>query len=164
MNSSVDLQQDITAGDTEDSLESGKTELTVAAKRIAYLESKTEGLENRGQRKNLRSVGLPKNPGKTRPTTDFTQHMLPIWKSATHSGKTKTGDQSRAVIISFLLFQDRKVFFNTSKQRFIFFPFLVPVTDWKERNLRLPILCSRFIRGNHEGTDPIQRSDLAIML
>ncbi len=62
-----DLQQDITAsarrlteaegriGDTEDGLESVKTEQSAATKRIAYLESKMEDLENRARRKNLRT-------------------------------------------------------------------------------------------------------------
>lgn len=83
MNGSVDAVQesfadlqDITANarqlteaegrieDTEDSLECVKTELTDDAKRIAYIQSKTEDLENRGRRKNLRLGGLPKNAEK----------------------------------------------------------------------------------------------------
>lgn len=138
----VDLQQDITAkakrlteaegriGDTEDSLESVKTELAGAAKRIAYLESKTEDLENWGRRKNLRLVGLPENAEKTQPMLDYIQHMLPVWlaldaaKSFTLERAHRTlarprPDQSRAVIIRFLRFQDREFVFNTSKRRLL---------------------------------------------
>lgn len=74
--------------DTEDGLESVKSELTDAAKHIVYLESKTEDLENRGRRKNLRLVGLPKNAEKTQPMTDYIQHMLPIWLGLTLAGRS----------------------------------------------------------------------------
>lgn len=48
-------------GAAEDNLHSVKTEQTNVAKCITYLESKTEDLENRAWRKNLRLVGLPEN-------------------------------------------------------------------------------------------------------
>ncbi len=146
MNSSVDavqksfadLQQDITAnakrlmeaegriGDTEDSLQTVKTELTETGKCIAYLESKTEDLENRARRKNIRLVGLPENAEKTQPMTDYIQRMLLVWlgldaaKSFTLEKAHRTlarprPDQCRAVIIRFLRFQDREFVFNTSK-------------------------------------------------
>lgn len=148
MNSSVDavkksfadLQQDITAnakrlaeaegriGDTEDGLQSVKTEMTDAAKRIAYLESKTEDMENRARRNNLRLVGLPESAEGTQPMIDYIQRMLPVWlgldgtKSFTLERAHRTlarprPDQNRAVIIRFLRFQDREFVFNTSKQR-----------------------------------------------
>lgn len=136
----TDLQQDITAnakrlteaegriGDTEDGLESVKAELIDATKRIAYLESKTEDLENRGRRKNLRLVGLPEGAEGSQPMVGYVQRMLPIWlgldaaKTFTLERAHRTlarprPDQSRAVIIRFLRFQDREVVFNTSKQR-----------------------------------------------
>lgn len=136
----MDLQQDITANakrlteaegrivDTEEGLESVKTEQSAAAKRIAYLESKTEDLENRARRKNLRLVGLPENAEKNQPMTDYIQTMLPTWlgldadRSFTLERAHRTlarprPDQNRAVIIRFLRFQDREVVFNTSKQR-----------------------------------------------
>ncbi|CAB1451091.1 unnamed protein product [Pleuronectes platessa] len=43
---------------TEDKLQHTQEALASATKRIAYLESKTEDLENRGRRKNLRIFGL----------------------------------------------------------------------------------------------------------
>lgn len=134
----VDLQQDITAnanrlaeaeeriGDTEDGLQRVTTEITDAAKRIAYLESKTEDLENRARRSNLRLVGLPEGAEGTQPMIDYIQHMLPIWPDDTrlftlervHRTLTRPRpDRSRAVIIRFLRFQDHEFVFNTSKQR-----------------------------------------------
>ena len=114
-------------GDTEDGLQSVKTEMTDAAKRIAYLESKTEDLENRARRKNLSLVGLPENAEKTQPMIDYIQHMLPVWlgldgaKSFTLERAYGTlarprPDQNRAVIIRFLRFQDCEFVFNISKQ------------------------------------------------
>lgn len=100
-------------GDPEDDLQSVKTELTNAAKHIAYLESKTEDLENRARRKNLRLVGLPENVEKTQPMADYIQHMLPVWLELdgtksfhlerTHRplARPRLG-QNRAVIIHFL--------------------------------------------------------------
>lgn len=141
MNSSVDavqksfadLQQDIIAnakrlveakgriGDTEDGLQSVKTEMIDAAKRITYLESKLEDLENCARRKNLRLVGLPENAEKTQPMIDYIQHMwlgLDGAKSLTLERAHCTlarprPDQNRAVIIRFLRFQDREFVFNT---------------------------------------------------
>lgn len=141
MNSSVDavqksfadLQQDIIAnakrlveakgriGDTEDGLQSVKTEMIDAAKRITYLESKLEDLENCARRKNLRLVGLPENAEKTQPMIDYIQHMwlgLDGAKSLTLERAHRTlarprPDQNRAVIIRFLRFQDRECVFNT---------------------------------------------------
>uniref|UniRef100_A0A8C9X250 Reverse transcriptase domain-containing protein n=1 Tax=Sander lucioperca TaxID=283035 RepID=A0A8C9X250_SANLU len=90
----ADLKADIIANDkrlteaedrigtAEDGIERVKLKLTDAVKRIAYLESKTEDLENRGRRKNLRLVGLPESATKTRPMVEFIQHMLPIWLDA----------------------------------------------------------------------------------
>lgn len=148
MNSSVhavekrlaDLQQDITAnanrvaeaeeriGDTEDGLQKVTTEVTDAVKRIAYLESKTEDMENRARRNNLRLVGLPEGAEGTQPMIDYIQHMLPVWlgldgtRSFTLERAHRTlarprPDQNRAVIIRFLRFQDREFVVNTSRQR-----------------------------------------------
>ncbi|KAG7457282.1 hypothetical protein JOB18_048590 [Solea senegalensis] len=136
----TDLQQDITAyakrlteaegriGDAENDLQSVNLKLTDAAKRIACLESKTEDLENRARRKNLRLVGLPESAEKTQLMTDYIQRMLPAWlgldanNSSTLERAHRTlarprPDQSRAVIIRFLRFQDRELVFNTSKHR-----------------------------------------------
>ena len=177
MNSSVDavqksfavLQQDITAnakwltvaegriGDTEDGLQSVKTELTDTAKRIAYLESKTEDLENRARRKNLRLVGLPENAEKTQPMTDYIQRMLPVWlrldasKSFTLERAHRTlarprPERSRAVIIRFLQFQDHEFVFNTSKQR--------SLTHNGHK-----IFLAQETNRNHEGAELIQCSE-----
>lgn len=113
MNSSVDavqksfadLQQDITAnanrlaeaeeciGDTKDGLQRVTMEMTNAAKRIAYLESKTEDMENRARRNNLRLVGLPEGAEGTQPMIDYIQHMLPVWLRL---GDTKSFTLERA--------------------------------------------------------------------
>lgn len=138
----ADLKADIIANDkrlteaedrigtAEDDIERVKLQLTDAVKRIAYLESKTEDLENRGRRKNLRLVGLPESAEKTRPMVEFIQHMLPIWLGLDTSrtfvlerahrtlAKPRPG-QSRAVIIRFSLFQDREFVFQTAKKRVI---------------------------------------------
>ncbi|GAA6076789.1 uncharacterized protein LOC111579457 [Tachysurus ichikawai] len=136
----ADLKADIIANDkqlteaedrigtAEDDMERVKLQLTDAVKRIAYLESKTEDLENPGRRKNLRLVGLPESAEKTRPVVEFIQHMLPIWLGLDTSrpfvlerahrtlAKPRLG-QSRAVIIRFSLFQAREFVFQTAKKR-----------------------------------------------
>lgn len=138
----ADLKADIIANDkrlteaedqigtAEDDIERVKLQLTDAVKRIAYLESKTEDLENRRRRKNLRLVGLPESVEKTRPMVEFIQYMLPIWLGLDTSrtfvlerahrtlAKPRPG-QSRAVIIRFSLFQDREFVFQTAKKRVI---------------------------------------------
>ena len=102
--------------------------MTDAAKRITYLESKTEDMENRARRNNLRLVGLPEGAEGTQPMIDYIHRMLPVWlelddtKSFTLERAHRTlarprPDQNRAVIIRFLRFQDREFVFNTSKQR-----------------------------------------------
>lgn len=58
---------------TEEHLEKSKTELTNAMKKIAYLESKTEDLENRSRRKNLRLFGLREGAERSRPLLEFIQ-------------------------------------------------------------------------------------------
>lgn len=138
----ADLKADIIANDkrlteaedrigtAEDGIERVKLQLTDAVKRIAYLESKTEDLENRGRCKNLRLVGLPESAEKTRPMVEFIQHMLPIWLALDTSrtfvleraqrtlAKPRPG-QSRAVIIRFSLFQDQEFVLQTAKNRVI---------------------------------------------
>lgn len=139
----VNLKQDISAnatrlteaedriGATEDCLEGMKTELAAASKRIACLELKTEDLENRGRRKNLRLVGLPEGAEGTRPMLSYIQHMMPTWLGPDAANKPLTlerahrslakprPDQNRAVLIRFLHFQDREFVFRTAKQRVI---------------------------------------------
>ncbi|GAA6102636.1 uncharacterized protein LOC111579457 [Tachysurus ichikawai] len=64
-------------------IERVKLQLIDAVKRIAYLELKTEDLENRGRRKNLRLVGLPESARKTRPMVEFIQHIqhTALWQN-----------------------------------------------------------------------------------
>lgn len=64
---------------TEKALE--KTEITLdsANKRIAYLESKTEDLENRGRRKNLRLFGIRERAEGQQTLFDFINEKLTQW-------------------------------------------------------------------------------------
>uniref|UniRef100_A0AAV2MN19 Uncharacterized protein n=1 Tax=Knipowitschia caucasica TaxID=637954 RepID=A0AAV2MN19_KNICA len=85
------LKQDISANATrlneaedriesaEESVQSMISELTAATKRIAYLETKTEDLENRGRRKNLRLVGLAEGTEGTQSMLSYIQHKMPLW-------------------------------------------------------------------------------------
>lgn len=135
----AELQKDITAnakrlteaesriGATEDDLNSVKAKLANAAERIAFLETKTENLENYGRRKNLRLVGLPEGTEKNRPLVEYLHDMIPLWLRLDPSksfvlerahrtlARPRPG-QNRAVIIRFLQFQDRELVFRTSKQ------------------------------------------------
>lgn len=113
---------------TEEHLDKNQTELTNAMKRIAYLESKTDDLENRSRRKNLRPFGLREGAEGNQPLLEFIQNMLPRWLEL-DTGKTFTlervhrtlappkPNQDRAVIIRFLKFQDREFVFRYIKQR-----------------------------------------------
>ena len=135
----AELRNDITAnakrlteaesriGATEDDMESVKAKMVAATERIAFLETKTENLENYGRRKNLRLVGLLEGAEKTRPLVEFLQQMIPLWlrldpsKSLVLERAHRTlaqprPGQNRAVIIRFLKFQDRELVFHTSKQ------------------------------------------------
>lgn len=55
----------------EEHLEKNMTELATAMTQIAYLESKTEDLENRGRRKNLRLFGLREGTEGSQPLLEF---------------------------------------------------------------------------------------------
>uniref|UniRef100_A0AAV2LV34 L1 transposable element RRM domain-containing protein n=1 Tax=Knipowitschia caucasica TaxID=637954 RepID=A0AAV2LV34_KNICA len=137
------LKQDISANATrlneaedriesaEESVQSMISELTAATKRIAYLETKTEDLENRGRRKNLRLVGLAEGTEGTQSMLSYIQHKMPLWlgldpadtpftieRAHRTLGRPKPG-QNRAVLIRFLRFQDREVVFLKAKQRTI---------------------------------------------
>ncbi|KAK1879818.1 G2/mitotic-specific cyclin-B3 [Dissostichus eleginoides] len=48
-------------------------------KHIAYLESKTNDLENRGRRKNLQLFGLREGAEGGQPLLEFIQDKLPHW-------------------------------------------------------------------------------------
>lgn len=63
---------------TEDTLEWIDSTLAEAVKRIAQLEAKTEDLENRGRRKNIRLFGLKEDAEGARPPLNFVHDMLPV--------------------------------------------------------------------------------------
>lgn len=166
----ADLQEDIVAnakrlteaesriGSAEDDLNFTKTQLADAVKRIAHLESKTEGLENYGRRKNLRLVGLPEGAEKSQPMVEYIQHMLPLWLKLDASksfvlerahrtlARPKPG-QNRAVIIRFLMFQDREFVFRSSKQ-------LVITHEGHKLFFR-----TRLLPRNLEDSEPIQHGE-----
>lgn len=112
----------------EDQLRKAETELTSAAKRIAYLESKTDDLENRGRRKNLRLLGLREGAEGTQPLFDFVNDMLPQWLGLA-SDKTFTlervhrtlgpakPNQNRVVLIRFLKFQEKESVYRATRRR-----------------------------------------------
>lgn len=112
----------------EDQLHRAQTDLTSAAKRIAYLESKTDDLENRGRRKNLRLLGLREGAEGTQTLFDFVNNMLPRWlglapdKTFTLERVHRTlgpakPNQSRAVLIRFLKFQEKESVYQATRRR-----------------------------------------------
>lgn len=110
----------------EDLLEASTASLTKALKRISYLETKTDDLENRGRRKNLRLFGLRESAEGQRPLLEFIREMLPRWLETDRSFIIERAhrtlappkpNQHRAVIIRFLNFQDREFVFRSTKQR-----------------------------------------------
>lgn len=112
---------------TEDCLEKSEAELRNAMKRIAYLETKAEDLENRSRRKNLRLFGLREGAEGKQSLMEFIQNMLPRWLEL-DNGESFTLErvhrtlaparpgQNRAVLIRFLKFQDRELVFRSTKQ------------------------------------------------
>jgi len=61
----------------EEELESVRMELASTIERLTHLEMKTDDLENRSRRKNLRIFGLKEGAEGTRPLLDFIREMLP---------------------------------------------------------------------------------------
>ena len=112
---------------TEDRLQDTQEALASATKRIAFLESKTEDLENRGRRKNLRLFGLRERAEGNKPLYDFVNDMLPQWlgcpdKTFTLERVHRTlaparPSQNRAVLVRFLKFQEREFVFREAKKR-----------------------------------------------
>ncbi|KAK1875987.1 LINE-1 retrotransposable element ORF1 protein [Dissostichus eleginoides] len=106
----------------------GKTEATLDSinKRIAYLESKTDDLENRGRRKNLRLFGSREGAEGQQTLLNFVNDMLTRWLELTPvraltlervhrtlaSGKP---NQHRAV--RFLKFQEKEFVYRESRRR-----------------------------------------------
>ncbi len=106
----------------------GKTEaaLDSAIKRIPYLESKTDDLENQGRRKNLCLYGIRGGAKGQKPLLEFIRDMLakllgpdksfalePVHRTLA-SGKP---NQNRAILIHFLKFEEKEFFNRESSQR-----------------------------------------------
>ena len=114
--------------ETEKTLEKTETTLESAMKRIAFLEAKTDDLENRGRRKNLRIFGIREGAEGKQPLLNFITDMLPRWlrlppeKSFTLERVHRTlatgkPNQNRAVLVRFLKFQEKEfVYRETRKQ------------------------------------------------
>ncbi|KAL7870764.1 hypothetical protein SRHO_G00082610 [Serrasalmus rhombeus] len=84
--------------------------------------AKTDDLENRGRRKNLRLFGLREGAEGQRPLLEFIREMLEINRSFVTERAHRTlaspkPNQHRAILIQFLNFQDREFVFRSTKQR-----------------------------------------------
>lgn len=111
----------------EGELQQAQVALASAEKRIAYLESKTEDLENRGRRKNLRLVGLREGAEGKKTLFGFVNDMLPKWigcldKTFTLERVHRTlapakPNQNRAVVIRFLMYQEKEFVFRETRRR-----------------------------------------------
>lgn len=111
----------------EKTVEKTEAALVSANKRITYLESKTEDLENRGRRKNLRLFGVREGAEGQKPLFDFISEMLPQWlghpdRSFTLERAHRTlapgkPNQSRAVLIRFLKFQEKEFVYRQSRRQ-----------------------------------------------
>ena len=136
----TDIQRDVSSNmtrieeaegrvhETEKTLEKTETALESATKRIAYLESKTEDLENRGRRKNLRLFGIREGAEGRQTLFDFVNKKLPLWlgldpeKSFTLERVHRTlasakPNQNRAILVRFLKFQEKEFVYRESRKR-----------------------------------------------
>ncbi|KAL7875941.1 hypothetical protein AOLI_G00109040, partial [Acnodon oligacanthus] len=115
-------------GDAEDALEAVNSILNSAIKRIAFLVSKTEDLEKRGRRKNLRVLGVREGAEGKESLLDLINNMLPRWLELS-PGKTFTlervhrtfpparPNQSRAILIRFLKFQEKEYVYREARRQ-----------------------------------------------
>ncbi|KAL3040775.1 hypothetical protein OYC64_011718 [Pagothenia borchgrevinki] len=136
----TDLKRDVSSNSTrineaegrihhaEKTLEKTEAALDSVNKRIAYLESKTDDLENRGRRKNLRLFGIREGAEGQQTLLNFVNDMLTRWLELTSdraltlervhrtlaSGKP---NQHRAVIVRFLKFQEKEFVYRESRRR-----------------------------------------------
>lgn len=112
---------------TERSMEKVETALELATKRITFLEAKTDDLENRGRRKNLRLFGLKEGAEGEQTLLNFVNDMLPKWlglppeKTFTlervhRTVANKRPNQSRAVLIRFLNFQEKEFVYREARK------------------------------------------------
>lgn len=113
---------------TEEALAEATSALTSVTKRLAYLEDKTDDLENRARRKNIRVFGLKEGAEGNRPLLDFVRDMLPKWlnfgpdKSFTLERAHRTlapvkPNHNRAILVRFLKFQDKELVLRSARQR-----------------------------------------------
>jgi len=105
-----------------------KGALDSATKRITYLETKADDLENWGRRKNLRLFGIREGAEGQHTLFDFINGMLTRWLGLNPdrpftlervhrtlaSGKR---NQNRAILIHFLKFQEKEFVYRESRQR-----------------------------------------------
>ncbi|KAI4806374.1 hypothetical protein KUCAC02_017201 [Chaenocephalus aceratus] len=109
-------------------LEKTEAALDSVNKRIADLESKTDDLESRGRRKNLRLFGIREGAEAQQTLLNFVNDMLTRWLELTPdraltlervhrtlaSGKP---NQHRAVIVRFFKFQEKEFVYRESRRR-----------------------------------------------
>lgn len=114
--------------DVEDVLENTNATLHSAIKRIAFLESKTDDLENRGRRKNLRVLGVQEGAEGKQSLFDFMNSMLPRWLGLSsettftlervHRTLAPAGpNQNRAILVRFLKFQEKEFVYREARRR-----------------------------------------------
>ncbi|CAL1611590.1 unnamed protein product [Knipowitschia caucasica] len=138
-NGLTQTKQDVTANTTriaeaeariaaaEAKQDEADTTLQLAGKRIAFLETKIEDLENRGRRKNLRVFGICEGIEGGRPLIDYMTDMLPKWLGLTsrtfvlervhRTLATARPGQNRAVLIRFLSFQDKEYVYREARKQ-----------------------------------------------
>lgn len=113
---------------TEDALDKSERDLAKATRRLAYLEEKTEDLEKRVRRKNIRLFGLKEGAEGKRPLLDFITDMLPQWlgiesdrvfilERAHRTLTSAIPNQNRAVLLRFLNYQDKEFVLRSTRQR-----------------------------------------------
>lgn len=113
--------------EAEEALEKSQAALSSASKRIAYLQNKTDDLENRGRRKNLRLFGIREGAEGQKTLFDFINDMLPRWLGHPDTSFTlervhctlasgKSG-QNRAILIRFLKFQEKEFVYRESRRQ-----------------------------------------------
>lgn len=112
---------------TERSMEKVEAALESATKRITFLEAKTDDLENRGRRKNLRIFGLKEGVEGEQTLLNFVTDILPKWlalppeKTFTlervhRTLANKKPNQNRAVLVRFLNFQEKEFVYREARK------------------------------------------------
>lgn len=113
---------------TETIQEETDTDLKSALRRISFLEAKTEDLENRSRRKNLRIFGLREGIEGRRPLMEYVTEKLPTWlglpqekvftlERAHCTLATAGPGQNRAVLVRFLKSQEKEFVLREARKR-----------------------------------------------